>query len=338
MTNNQALVTICIPIGPGHEDVARRAMDSVKAQTVPVDGLAFHDRDGRGAGYARNQLLSKVATPYVAFLDADDWLEPQYAERMLAALRETEVDGAYVYSDWYETTPAGNVVRTAPERCYCFDNGWQVHLVTALVPTAWARAVHGFDESLPGMEDTDFFHKLQEAGHCGRRVAECLLHYTENGKRSIAFRNAPDYLAVKEKIGRRYHRENMSCCGGQPVPNSGPFGERQPGDILARVSGPAFVRYVGRRSGRLYPPGIGHGALLWVDPADVEGDPARFQRVAQPVEPLPGGSPVLRSVAEIGEFMNAQRTDAYTNSASVDEPAPRRFTPTELSRLMGFEQ
>ena len=330
-------LTIAIPIGPGHEELAERAMDSVRKQTTPVTGLAFHDGDGQGTGYARNQLLAKVRTRYVAFLDADDWLEPTFAARMMTALKQVEGENVYVYCDWYESTPRGELAHAAPDRCYCFDNGWQVHLVTAVIPAQWAHDVHGFDEGLPGMEDTDFFHKLHEAGHCGRRVEGCLLHYTENGKRSLSFRTHPDYLAIKERVGKRYHKEAMSCCGGDAVQNSGPFGEKQAGDVLVRVNGAAFIRYVGRRSGRIYPEGVGHGALMWVDPADIEGDPARFQRVARVPTLAPEATPaptVLRTNAEVAEFANAHRHEAHVpqNAQTVQ----KRLSPVEMMKLAGF--
>src|SRR5512146_417934 len=93
MTN----ITVVIPIGPGHADIARRAIASVETQTERCALLPIYDPDGRGAGWARNQGLAKVSTPFVVFLDADDWLDPAFADRTLAVRRPRH----YVYTDWY---------------------------------------------------------------------------------------------------------------------------------------------------------------------------------------------------------------------------------------------
>jgi glycosyltransferase involved in cell wall biosynthesis len=53
----------------------------------------------RGLGAARNAALATVTTPFLAFLDADDVLQPQALERMIGVLDETGSDfvaGAYV--------------------------------------------------------------------------------------------------------------------------------------------------------------------------------------------------------------------------------------------------
>ena len=324
---SEPTLTICIPIGPGHEHTAERAKNSVKAQTVRVHGQAYYDADGRGAGWTRNQLLKKVDTPYVTFLDADDWLVEDFAAVMLTELKNQEVSGRYVYSSWYEVTNVGTVEVHAPERCYCFDNGWQVHLVNAVLPTAWVKAIGGFDEQMPGMEDTDFFHKLHESGHCGWRIDKPLMYYSADGMRSVAFRNRPDYLQTKERIGRRYHKQYMSCCGGQAVPNTGPFNEKQPGDVLAAVLGAQFITYVGKASRRIYE-NTGHGQYVWADPGDVAMDPARFRLVDENVIDANQSS-----AAQFGAFMNAQRNNVQVPQAT---PVQRTINPADLAKLAGF--
>lgn len=330
-------LTICIPIGPYHEQIVTRAMDSVKAQTVAVAGVAYHDDGAKGAGYARNQMLSQVRTPFVAFLDADDWLEPEFASVMVEATASAGL--RYVYSDWYEDTPQHQeAVKEAPARCYCFDNGWQVHLVTAVIRTDWLRAIGGFDETLPGMEDTDMFHRLHDAGHCGQRVPVPLVHYRGLGERSRTFEARADRQDIKEKIGRKYNRGSaMPCCQGEGVKNEGPFGEQQPGDVLAELQGPPRIT-VGIESRRIYPR-QGYGARCWVDPRDAMRDPMRFKLVPQPLASPKVEQPPLQNVGEIAETFEGWRTDgAHVYLPQNDAPPTPivRATPSQIRKLAGY--
>lgn len=89
-------VTIVVPYVDEHADLLPRILASVAAQTVDVrDAVVIHDRDRRGAAWARNQGLAKVTTELVAFADADDELAPTYVEKLTAAQRETNADLVY---------------------------------------------------------------------------------------------------------------------------------------------------------------------------------------------------------------------------------------------------
>ncbi len=283
-------VTVIVPIGPGHADIARRAIRSVEDQTVACDLLAVYDPERRGAGWARNQGLAQAKTPYVIFLDADDYLEPTFAERTLTARRPLR----YVYGDWYED----GVLKIAPDRPWC---GGTWHVITALIPTEWAREVGGFDESLPGAEDTDFYLKLATRRLCGQRIAEPLFHYSGHGLRSHELEHSGNKDAVMREIGRRY-KGKMGCCGDNPDIVLPPQGEKLPGDVLAAAiwGGNQIVR--GRMTGRTYPR-TGNGKLAWVDPRDVQAMPDKW-RLAPP-EPTVDEPPVLHSTAAIAQAMMA---------------------------------
>src|SRR5574342_931428 len=103
--------TVVIPVAPYHEAVAERSIASVRAQTVPTTLVVVHDTERRGPGWARNQGLAEVQTPYVVFLDADDWLEPQFVERTLRVRKVAR----YVFTDWYED----EAVKAAPDKPWC---------------------------------------------------------------------------------------------------------------------------------------------------------------------------------------------------------------------------
>lgn len=98
-------ITVVIPTIPGRENDLRRALDSVAAQTFKDwRTIVVCDVDGEGAAATRQRGLEMVETPWVAFLDDDDWFAPIHLERMLAHALETGAD--FVYS-WFQTVPPG---------------------------------------------------------------------------------------------------------------------------------------------------------------------------------------------------------------------------------------
>lgn len=91
-----APVSVVVPYVDEHADLLPRILASIAAQTVAVTAVeVIHDRDRRGAAWARNRGLAKVTTEFVAFADADDELAPTYVERLTAAQRETGADLVY---------------------------------------------------------------------------------------------------------------------------------------------------------------------------------------------------------------------------------------------------
>ena len=194
------LVSVIIPVGPGHADVLIDALDSVQAQTLPFwECIVVNDTGApldlsahpwvralptigapTGAGAARNTGLLGARAPLVLFLDADDVITPRALETMTRAFVES--NGRYVYSDWLtledETRIDGSMeVRTVED----YDQRTMLaglrHAVTALVPRDWLRQIGGFDENLKGFEDWDLYCKMAIVGACGVRAPHPLLIY-----------------------------------------------------------------------------------------------------------------------------------------------------------------
>jgi hypothetical protein len=240
------------------------------------------DTDHIGPGALRNRMLANVTTPFVVFLDADDFLAPTFIEETLREYRRTK---KYIYTDWFE----GSTYTPAPKHAWC---GGTAHIVTALVPTAWAREVGGFDEDLPAMEDTDFFMKLVTRRHCGARLPIPLVTYTDDGLRSDELHADKDmHKHVQQMINKRY--EGMyGCCGDeQDLP---PVGERMEGDVLCQAlwngkhtEASAAIEH------RIYPR-IAFPSTTWVNERDARAN-AHLWRIielpvdeAQPMEALDG--------------------------------------------------
>lgn len=276
-------VSIITPIAPYHRELSERAIAAVRSQTVPVVHLATVDETGRGPAVLRNEMLERVETEYVIFLDADDTINAAFAERCLSVA----VKDRYVYSDWYE----GALIKNAPE-CPWTNGTW--HPITTLIPTEWVRRVGGFDETLTGAEDTDLYLKLCTSGCCGLYLPFPLFHYGEAGRRARDFIQSPAYQPTMERFTERFGGKQVACCGNNVPMNETPANEPEIGDVLVQAvwSGNRMER--GMYSGRLYPR-TGNGKQIWVDPRDAQAQPHLWRMVEAP---KPAPAPVLIESAE----------------------------------------
>lgn len=82
-----------------------RCLESVYAQTMPVDIMVRADPHRKGAAATRNAALEEVDTEFVGFLDDDDRLYPQHFEVLHRALE----NGADVAYPWFDLEYLGYV-------------------------------------------------------------------------------------------------------------------------------------------------------------------------------------------------------------------------------------
>ena len=123
--HDEPVISVVVPVGPGHHEEIVNVMDSLEAQTfrqweviVVWDSLpdkqfiSWYERafpfarnvyagERRGAGWARNRGAEIARAPLLLFLDADDWLYQQCLSRMLA---EWEKERAIIYTDYVGKT------------------------------------------------------------------------------------------------------------------------------------------------------------------------------------------------------------------------------------------
>jgi len=265
-------VTVVIPIGNYHLDIAKRALESVQNQTVPCEVLAYSDVNSRGSGFIRNVGLKEVTSEYVVFLDADDQILPTFVERCLAVIKP----GRYVYTDWFQED---GVHKASDNPWQPFNGEW--HVLTSLLRTEDVRAVGGFDETVTGAEDTLLYWALTRAGICGIALHEPLFTYGKEGRRAREFVSSPAYEPTMRGLLERYG-EDM-CCGGDSLKEN--FTPDQPGDVEALAMWGGNRRERGPATGRLYPRG-GNMNPMSVNPADIAAAPHMWQRVyPQPTQP-----------------------------------------------------
>jgi glycosyltransferase involved in cell wall biosynthesis len=69
----------------------------------PDEVIIVNDRDRRGAGWARQRVLDRVQTDWLAWLDSDDEWLPEHLGKLL---RVADATGAVFVYSWFET-PGG---------------------------------------------------------------------------------------------------------------------------------------------------------------------------------------------------------------------------------------
>ncbi len=97
-------VTAVIPAIPPRaaDGKLRRALDSVLAQTRPVDAISVSvDHGRRGSALNRTRAVAGVGTKWSAFLDDDDEWAPEHIERLMA---HAEGTGADVVYPWFNVS------------------------------------------------------------------------------------------------------------------------------------------------------------------------------------------------------------------------------------------
>lgn len=354
-------LTFVIPVSPEHTDIAQRAINSVEAQTIPCQLVVFVDHQRKGAGFARNRGLESVKTPFVSFLDADDKVEPQFAEFTLRIMGLVDSSN-YIYTNWL--TRDGERVAFAPcdmwrriefkekplnipefeleqERGIWFHKTW--HPVTTLIPTSAAARIGGFDENMTGLEDTDFYQRLALSKICGVHLNAALFHYLEGGQRSINAVRSGQAALIAQYMTNRYKEYPMGCCGDNKPTNTQPGNEPLPGDVLAAAIYAGNRQEWGLISGRLYPR-TGNGKLLYMDERDINAAPHMWRKAtdtqqAQGVILRPQYQPQSNwQSAATAAYGGGQQVAVQQQASSPIEYKPLQNTRTQqdvLSKVKG---
>lgn len=191
----------------GCERLIARAIDSLRAQTfqdwtlvVIDDGSADPEplrailsqlaeprlialRTSRNVGQYRiyNRLLPDIASPYLAFHDADDWSAPSRLETMLIRMRRS---GCAVLGSWLVQVdesgvplaalrPPENVNQALSWRC----RGGVIYGATALCRTDFVHRLGGYDGTTRFGADTDLIYRAVFRGAVHNHP-EALYYYT----------------------------------------------------------------------------------------------------------------------------------------------------------------
>lgn len=176
-------ISVCIAHIPTRVEELQRAIDSLRAQTLQPALVQIETDDQRtGAAATKNRALARVETPWVSWLDDDDWAHPNHLELLAQGQAESGADVVY---SWPEMDGAPD---PRPDRFgLLFDadelrRGSYLH-TTMLVRTDLAKAVGGF-QCPPGSQydDWGFALALLDAGASFWHVARRTWTWTVNGR------------------------------------------------------------------------------------------------------------------------------------------------------------
>lgn len=96
-------VTVAMPTIPPRvgTPLLAEALRSVREQTLPPAGgiSCALDVEKRGAAATRQRALDAVRTPWVAFLDDDDFWYPHHLETLTRLVQDHDADYAYSWFD-----------------------------------------------------------------------------------------------------------------------------------------------------------------------------------------------------------------------------------------------
>lgn len=280
----QPLVSIVIPVGPAHVTHASVAVASCLYQTVPnIEVLVINDarkhiplqddprirvleapaKVGRRSSIARNTGFRSAAAPFVVPLDADDYLLPTALANLL--IGHAQHDACYSYGWHYGVNKQGiwGLFRSPDydrEKLKTFN----LHPITALVPTAALAAAGGCDEGAPGLEDWTLWLNLARIGCCGQQIyGPTFVYRRDEGVNHIVDVNGG--VALMDAVRARYQDaageiQFMGCgCGSGDAAKAA---ARQAAPLLgkgiAMSDDQVILEYIGPGDGGQWYGGPGH--------------------------------------------------------------------------------
>jgi hypothetical protein len=154
----------------------------------------------------------------ICFLDADDMLAPgAVLRKLVSAYVQDNVSFLYTNQIQVRSSDHKTALYTPPE----YDQSdWHTYNgITILIAKEDIIKIGGFDESLSGWEDWDFFSKLKINGLCGKHLPiPGFIYRYELGQRSVkSYDDKPNLLPLLKKRYSDYFegRKKMgSCCPG----------------------------------------------------------------------------------------------------------------------------
>jgi hypothetical protein len=281
------LISVLTPVGPRHHDHVSVARASVAWQTIPADWvehLVVYDTAGEGPAQCRNRALEQARGTFIVCLDADDYLLPTALETYVRGYARSRA--SYVYADNYVITANGqHSYSNSQEYDQVKQGHYNQHVVTALVPTALARGVGGFDTGVDIWEDWTLWLRLAMRGWCGQRLAQpALVYRVAQGERMARGLQLGD--GAMAAVTRRYlnNKGQLVMCGcNQPAAAAQARG--QAAAAVALLGAPAMsdnglvrLEYTGAQTGGFYLTSqttgiqykLGGRRLVDADPRDVD--------------------------------------------------------------------
>lgn len=169
---------IIVDDGSYTDDASKIVLDFKKNNQLFTQ-IIYLKQINKGPSAARNSGLKLVTTPYVTFLDADDYMLPGNLKDMWQALNPLKDDYFGVYGTHRDRVtsklyPYGNLDGCIATNKVGRKRGIPGGVHTYLFRTHYLVAIEGFDEDLINNEDYDLIIRLLRQGlKCKGKVAIC---------------------------------------------------------------------------------------------------------------------------------------------------------------------
>lgn len=196
-----------ILVDDGSTDESGRICDEYAVKDERIK--AFHQKNS-GVSVARNQALDKITGEYVTFIDADDWIEPEYLSHFI---KFPYSDNQIVYQGYYMDY-VGSVAKESTREIPV--QGRVLHL-GAILGKMFATSViksHGikFNEQLHLHEDHVFYYECLK--HVRRFVFSDYIgyHYMHYGEQSLSRRlQSSDSYFLASKLLLDYYKYDITA-------------------------------------------------------------------------------------------------------------------------------
>jgi peptidoglycan/xylan/chitin deacetylase (PgdA/CDA1 family)/SAM-dependent methyltransferase/GT2 family glycosyltransferase len=172
-----------IVVDDGSTDTTAAIIASYAARDRRFSGVTG---PGKGVGNARNLGIAAARGKYLHFLDADDWNDPSFFEKMLQALRG-HPGPAIAYCGYRRSLPGGlltepfQMMDLARDPFEDFARGCPVAIHAILAERELIVRLGGFDTTLGNCEDWDLWQRVSRFPLKWILVDEGLAYYRTEG-------------------------------------------------------------------------------------------------------------------------------------------------------------
>jgi len=170
------------------------------------EGVQVLQQEKVNAAAALNLGIGTARGRYVCRLDADDTIEPTYLEKSMCLL-ESNPGVAFVYSSVKTFGDEKRIWITEPFDLRLLLEYNYICAGAVFRRSIW-EAVDGFDQTMDGYEDWDFWLKVGKAGFRGKFIPETLFNYRRHGT-TLNIRSDRRYMKLITHI-RANHSELYS--------------------------------------------------------------------------------------------------------------------------------
>jgi glycosyltransferase involved in cell wall biosynthesis len=183
-------------------------------------------QQSRGPGFARNQLLHQASSPWIHFHDADDWLHPEFVEKMGPLLKGPNYGAVCALEIVWEDAAELNRVDRFPEveeteHLVRTMIRQFVHFNVLVLPKNLVCAVGGFVEQMRMSEDRDLLTRLAETeirfGYLNEALATWVRRPTSLTRSRAELAQAPYRRWYLHRCYRKLKQEHRSLVGDQAL-------------------------------------------------------------------------------------------------------------------------